>query len=116
MKNNKLDTSIPSLREDLRQQAMSLSAKLSRSVGRLTSCDSLPCLEYGEEIAYQRSLANRLFFLQNCRNALERCIPGGTVVLRHRWPDGSTSRITFRKLGPNRVRVTGLTQALDKAA
>jgi len=99
---------ISSLREDLRQQAVALSGKLSRSVARLTSCDSLPCLEYGEEITYQRQLAERLFFLQNCRNALERCIPGTKVVLRHRWADGTISRVTFRKAGPGRVKVTGM--------
>lgn len=107
---------ISSLREDLRQQAVAVSSKLARSVARLTSCDPMPCLEYGEEIAYQRQLAERLFFLQNCRNALERCIPGKTVVLRHRWADGTCSRVTFRKVGPGRVKVTGLAMALEKAA
>ena len=112
MKNQKLNNvryaSVFQLRESLRQQANSVSEKLSRSVGRLTSCDPDPCLEYGEEVQYQQDLAQQLFYLQHCRNALERSIASGSAVLRYHWPDGSSSRTTFRKAGPNRVKVTGL--------
>ena len=108
MKNTKNSYPIPALREDLRLRASALAVKLSRSVGRLTSCDPDPCLEYGEEVAYQQELAQQLFYLQHCRNALERSIAAKSATLRYRWPDGSSSRTTFRKAGPNRVKVTGL--------
>lgn len=109
MKNNtRTEYPIPQLRETLRLEAGSLTSRLSRSVGRLTSCDELPCLEYGEEVQHQLLLAQRLFYLQHCRTALERCIDGKTVNVRYRWPDGTISRTVFRKCGPNRVRVTGL--------
>ena len=65
-------------------------------------------MEYGEEVGYQQQLAQKLFYLQHCRNALERSIAAGTAVLRYRWPDGTSSRTTFRKAGPNRVKATGL--------
>ena len=107
-KNNAQYYSVFQLREDLRKQANDVSARLSRSVGRLTSCDPDPCLEYGEEVAYQQALAQQLFYLQHCRNALERSIAAKSATLRYRWPDGSSSRTTFRKAGPNRVKVTGL--------
>ena len=49
MKNNKNQYfPIASLREILRQRSNAPAARLSRSVGRLTSCDLLPCMEYGE--------------------------------------------------------------------
>ena len=99
---------IPALREELRLQASDTATRLSRSVARLTSCELLPCLEYGEEVAYQQALAQKLFYLQHCRNALERSIAAKSATLRYRWPDGSSSRTTFRKAGPNRVKVTGL--------
>jgi len=100
--------SVFQLREELRQQATAVAAKLSRSVGRLTSCDPEPCLEYGEEVQFQQELAQQLFYLQHCRNALERSIQAKSAALRYRWPDGTVSRTTFRKAGPNRVKVTGL--------
>ena len=96
------------LREQLRQQAGDHAARLSRSVGRLTSCDALPCLEYGEEVAAERSLAEQLFYAQYCREALERCIGSGGARLRYRWADGRVSQTRFRKVGPGRVKVTGL--------
>lgn len=106
--NTKTEYPIPQLREHLRQEAGTLTGQLSRSVARLTSCDSLPCLEYGEEVQHQLALAQRLFYLQHCRTALEKCIGGKAVTLRYRWPDGTVTRTVFRKCGPNRVRVTGL--------
>ena len=44
MKNNKNSYPIPALREELRLRASALAVKLSRSVGRLTSCENAPCL------------------------------------------------------------------------
>lgn len=109
MKNNKTEYfPIHILRETLRQQASDHATRLSRSVGRLTSCDALPCLEYGEEVQAEHALAERLFYLQNCRNALERCIAGGAATLRYRWMDGTVTCTRFKRVGPGRVRVTGL--------
>lgn len=115
MKNQQLNKpqyfSVFQLREQLRQQANETATQLSRSVNRLTSCDPDPCLEYGEEVQHQHLLAQKLFYLQHCRNALERSIASQSAVLRYRWPDGRVSRTTFRKAGPNRVKVTGLEAA-----
>lgn len=97
------------LRELLRERANGLSARLSRSVARLTSCDLQPCLEYGEEVQFQQNLAQQLFYVQNCRTALERCIGGRSVTVRYRRPDGSVTVTRFRKVGPARIKVTGLT-------
>ena len=112
MKNQQVNTVrcclIPELREQLRQQACDTATRLSRSVARLTSCEMLPCLEYGEEVAYQQELAPRLFYLQHCRNALERCIGGKSATLRYRWPDGTVTRTLFRRSGINQVKATGL--------
>lgn len=99
---------ITCLRETLRQRANALTAQLSRSVNRLTSCDLLPCMEYGEEVAFQQSLAQELFYIQSCRNALERCIGNGGAILRYRWSDGTTCCTRFRRTGPGQVRVSGL--------
>ena len=107
-KNNAQYYAVFQLRETVRQQANAVTQKLGRSVGRMTSCDPDPCLEYGEEVQYQHQLAQQLFYLQSCRNALERSIAKNSTVLRYHWPDGTTSRTTFRKAGPNRVKVTGL--------
>ena len=96
------------LREDLRQRANGLTNRLSRSVARLTSCDPQPCMEYDEEVQFQQDLAQQLFYLQHCRNALERCIGSGAATLRYRWPDGTVSRTTFRKVGQNQVKTVGL--------
>jgi len=99
---------ITSLRESLRQRAITLTARLSRSVARLTSCDLLPCMEYGEEVAFQQNIAQELFYIQSCRNALERCIGNGGAVLRYRCPDGTCRTTRFRRSGPGQVRVSGL--------
>ena len=108
MKSNIISHPIPVLREDLRLQASNLSVKFSRSVGRLTSCENAPCLEYGEEVRREEDLIRRIMYLQHCREALERCIAGHRVTVRYRRPDGTLGRTTFRKEGVNRVRVTGL--------
>lgn len=98
---------ISGLRERLREDANALTARLSRSVARLTSCDSLPCPEYGEEVSYQEDLTQKLFYLQHCRSALERCIDGRAVTLRYRWSDGTMTVTRFRKADLGRVKVIG---------
>lgn len=108
MKNKTTEYPIPQLREQLRLQAVTLSGKLSRSVARLTSCDMVPCLEYGEEVAKEQDIAQQLFYIQSCRNALERCMACKSATVRYRGNDGSLTRTTFRKVGPARVRVIGL--------
>ena len=111
MKNNKTEYPVMTLREDLRQQASDLSQKLNRSVGRLTSCELLPCLEYGEEIEYQKQLIEQLLYLQHCRDALEKCIHAGAALHRYRWRRGAVTVTRFRRVGPARVRVSGLQSA-----
>ena len=109
MKNNKSQQfPVSVLREDLRLRSGDLAHRLSRSVGRLTSCDSLPCLEYGEEVKAEQAMAERLFYTQHCRTALERCIGCGSATLRYRWADGTVTRTHFRKVGPSRIKVSGL--------
>lgn len=108
MQNNRISYPIPTLREDLRLRSSELAVRLSRSVGRLTSCEQAPCLEYGDEVRYEEDLVRRMLYLQHCREALERCIAGSRVTVRYRRPDGSQGRTSFRKEGANRVRVTGL--------
>ena len=108
MKNNAKSYPIPALREELRLQSSALAQRLSRSVGRLTSCENAPCLEYGEEVRFEEDLIRRILYLQHCREALERCIAGSRVTVSYRKPDGSRGRTTFRKEGPNRVKVQGL--------
>lgn len=104
------------LRERLRQRACALTARLSRSVARLTSCDPLPCPEYDEEVRFQQGLAQELFYVQNCRTALERCIAGSGANLRYRWADGHSTVTRFRRIGPSRIKVTGLAGDLDAAS
>lgn len=99
------------LRERLRTRASELSTRLNRSVGRLTSCDALPCPEYSEEVRLERTLAERLFYLQHCRSALETCIAEGGATLHYRWTDGTVTRTHFRKESPSQVQVTGLLQS-----
>ena len=97
MKNNKNEYfAINFLRESLRCQADENAKRLSRSVARLTSCDELPCLEYGEEVRSEQRLAERLFYLQHCRDAVERCLGSGGARLRYRWAD------------PGRIQVKGV--------
>lgn len=110
MKTNKKTEYFPIslLREELRQRSVDHATRLSRSVARLTSCDSQPCLEYAEEIGTEQALAEKLFYVQQCRNALERCIGVGGAVLRYRWAGGAVTSTRFRKIGPNRVKVMGL--------
>ena len=109
MKNNNMNAyPIPVLREDLRLKASAVATRLGRSVARLTSCENAPCLEYGDEVRYEEDLIRQILYLQRCRQALERCIAGHRVTVRYRRTDGSQGRTTFRKEGPNRVKVQGL--------
>lgn len=96
------------LRENLRLDASTLASRMARSVARLTSCDLLPCEEYDEEVDYQRQLAQQMFYLQNCRAALEKCIEAGATAVRYRWPDGTVTMTRFRMVTPSRVKVSGL--------
>ena len=115
MKNNKTEYfPISTLREELRLRASEYAGRLSRSVGRLTSCDRLPCLEYAEEVAAEHALAEKLFYAQHCQDALERCIDVGGAALRYRWADGSVTYTRFRKVGPGRVKVTGMQEHMPQ--
>ena len=96
------------LREQLRQRAMEASRKLSRSVGRLTSCDALPCLEYQGEVAREYAVVDQLLYVQNCRSALERCIAGRDARLRYQWRDGRVTVTRFRKVRQGCVQAYGL--------
>lgn len=96
------------LREQLRQEAAAQAQRLSRSVGRLASCDSLPCPEYGGEVQQECVLIDRLLYLQHCRSALERCLEHGSSRLRYRWRDGVLTVTAFQRLRQGRIRVSGL--------
>lgn len=96
------------IRENLRQCSAQQAAQLTRSVGRLTSCDVQPCLEYRAEIAAEHAVIDRLLYLQECRNSLERCIASGAARLRYRWRDGRVTDTCFRRVAPGRIRVSGL--------
>lgn len=99
---------IKTIRENLRQCSAQQAAKLARSVGRLTSCDAQPCLEYRDEIAAEHAVIDRLLYVQECRNSLERCISSGSAHLRYRWRDGRVTETRFRRTAPGRIRVSGL--------
>ena len=96
------------IREKLRQRSSRQAALLSRSVGRLTSCDALPCLEYRQEVASEYEVIDRLLYTQQCRSTLERCIGSGSARLRYRWRDGRTTETSFRRTAPGKIRVSGL--------
>lgn len=107
-KQNAREYPIHVIREDLRQSSLRQAALLSRSVGRLTSCDARPCLEYRAEIEAEHAVIDRLLYVQQCRGALERCIAVGAVRLRYRWQDGRVTDTRFRRVSPGRIRVSGL--------
>ena len=115
-KQNTKEYPIRVIRENLRQSSARQAALLSRSVGRLTSYDAQPCAEYPQEVAAQYDIADRLFYLQQCRSALERCMESGAVRLRYHWRDGHVTDTRFRMLTPARVRVSGLLAALPAAS
>ncbi len=105
---NTQDYLIRGLREKLRQRSAQQAALLSRSVGRLTSYDAQPCLEYRQELAAQYAVVDRLLYTQQCRSALEACIASGGARLRYRWRDGRVTETKFRRAAPGWVRVSGL--------
>ena len=96
------------LRESLRQSAVELAAGLSRSVGRMTSYDALPCMEYGAEVSTQRNAMDAILYVQLCRDALEHCVAHGHAALSYRWMDGARTKTRFRKTRPEYVKATGL--------
>lgn len=96
------------LREQLRLEAAEQAQRLSRSVGRLTSCDALPCPDYGDEVQRECLLIDQLLYFQHCRSALERCLEHGGARLRYRWSDGTLTVTCFQRLRQGRVRVSGL--------
>ena len=96
------------IREELRQRSVREAEMLSRSVGRLTSYDIQPCLEYKDEVDSQYAVAERLLYLQHCRNSLEQCIAVGASRLRFRWRDGHVTYTRFKKTEPARIKVSGL--------
>ena len=96
------------LRETLRQRSAQEAASLSRSVGRLTSYDSQPCLEYRQEVAAEYAVIDRILYAQQCRSSLERCIGSGSARLHYRWRDGRVTETCFRRVSHGRVRVSGL--------
>ena len=107
-KQNAKEYPIQIIREDLRRRSTQEAALLSRSIGRLTSCDVQPCLEYRDEIANEHAVIERLLYVQECRNSLERCIGSGAARLRYRWRDGRVTETRFRRTAPGRIRVSGL--------
>ena len=106
--NNSKEYPVRILREELRQRSVREAAALSRSVGRMTSYDIQPCLEYRDEVAGQYAAAERLLYIQHCRSALEQCIASGASRLRYRWHDGRVTYTRFRRTAPARVKVSGL--------
>ena len=106
-KQNQTEYPIPVLKELLHSSSKSCVNTLARSVGRLTSCDDVPCMEYGDEVSRQQELARQLLFVQHCRNALERVMVLGEVTLNYCWQQGVSTTTVFKKVGPNRVRVSG---------
>ena len=107
-KQNAKEYPIQIIRENLRRCSIQQAALLARSVGRLTSCDVQPCLEYRAEIASEHAVIDRLLYIQECRTALERCIGYGAARLRYRWRDGRVTETCFRRTAPGRIKVSGL--------
>ena len=107
-KHNAQEYPIQVLREKLRQQSNKQAALLSRSVGRLTSYDVQPCLEYRQEVAAEYAVIDRLLYAQQCRSSLERCIASGSARLCYRWRNGRTTETRFRRTAPGRIKVSGL--------
>ncbi len=106
-KQNQAEYPIPVLKQLLHSCSKAHANTLTRSVSRLTSCDEVPCMEYGEEVTRQQDIARRLLFVQHCRNALERVVVLGEVTLNYCWQQGISTTTVFKKVGPNRVRVSG---------
>lgn len=96
------------IREHLRQCSTQQASRLARSVGRLTSYDAQPCLEYRREVESEYAVIDRLLYLQQCRSSLEKCIASGCARLRYRWQDGRVTQTCFRRTSPGRIKVSGL--------
>ena len=94
-------------REELRRRAVCQAEKLSRSVARLTSCDD-PCIEYADEVLYEKTVIDDLLFYQYCRSALERCLANENSTLRYRRKDGTIQIVSFQRLSLGRVSIQGL--------
>lgn len=111
MPNNKSCIVLPieTARETLRSRAVDRAQRLSRSVARRTSADSLPCLEYREEILAERAAIDDLLYAQHCRDSLERCIAAGSASLHYRGQDGSVRSVRFQRTSLSRVKIWGLT-------
>lgn len=93
-------------REGLRRRAVSQTEKLSRSVARLTSCDA-PCVEYADEVLYEKAVIDDLLFYQHCRATLERCLANESSTLHYRRQDGSVKTVSFQRLSLGRVSIQG---------
>ena len=91
-------------REELRRRAVRQTEKLSRSVARLTSCDA-PCVEYADEVLYEKAVIDDLLYYQQCRAALERCLENKSATLHYRWQDGTVKTVSFQRLSLSRVSI-----------
>ena len=94
-------------REELRRRAVRQTEKLSRSVARLTSCDA-PCVEYADEVLYEKAVIDDLLYYQQCRAALERCLENKSATLHDRWQDGTVKTVSFQRLSLSRVSIQEL--------
>ena len=94
-------------REELRRRAVRQTEKLSRSVARLTSCDA-PCVEYADEVLYEKAVIDDLLYYQQCRAALERCLENKSATLHYRWQDGTVKTVSFQRLSLSRVSIQEL--------
>ena len=94
-------------REELRRRAVRQTEKLSRSVARLTSCDA-PCVEYADEVLYEKAVIDDLLYYQQCRAALERCLENKSAPLHYRWQDGTVKTVSFQRLSLSRVSIQEL--------
>ena len=99
---------VTTLRERLRHLANEQAAKLCRAVDRKTSVDEQPCVEYAEEVSNQYGIAERLFYYERCRAALERCLATGRATTTYKWNDGRETRTTFVRSSPGHVEAIGL--------
>ena len=114
-KNNKtksFEIPVYELREMLRKTSVELSEKLAHSVARQTSYDLLPCTEYGEEVRRQYVLTEKLFYIQYCRDTLERCISDGKSSVTYRRKDRSSITTTFTMTTQHKVRVTNFADVM----
>lgn len=81
---------VQTIRDLLREEAVKQTELLRRSVGRLTSYDAVPCVEYSDEVESQRDTLDRILYLQECRAALEKSLDSGYGRVRHWYHDQCT--------------------------